>query len=282
MKRFIIATLALCVVMTIPMSAADNAVSVNLNGEAVTFTGQQPVIVENRTLIPLRGVFEKMGYSVEWEANTKTALLTSGDTSVSVSANSSQFIVNGQVKSLDVPAQILNGSMMLPLRAIGESAGANVTWNGATKTVEISTDTVNAEDIVSISDYFASYSDAIAPLSTVQELCNELQSVDGEISKEQLLGYKERLSNALITMDTVKSAVSSLSVPDSAAELHSIRLEAIDKLSELVNLLIDYCDGKISNDELTDKINTLSTEVTEITKENNRIFEELSSELTGK
>ena len=37
-----------------------------------------------------------------------------------------------------------------------------------------------------------------------------------------------------------------------------------------------------NNRELTDKINTLSTEVTEITKENNRIFEELSSELTGK
>ena len=281
MKRLIAAVMTAGIIFIgcVPMAAADTAVSVQLNGETINFSGQQPVIVDNRTLIPLRGVFEKMGYAISWEPNTKTATLTADGTTVSVSANSATFIVNGEVKSLDVPAQIMNGSMMLPLRAIGESAGANVTWNGAAKVVEIDTQSVSTEDIVQASDYFSAYSQAITPLDSVQELCNELKSIEGEVTAEQLQSYKSRLSDALQTINSVKAAVSGLSVPDSMAELHSVRLEAIDKFSDLVTVLIDYCDGKINNDGLTQKINTISAEVTEITKENSRIFDELESEL---
>lgn len=283
MKRLIAAAMSvgMMFITAVPMAAADAAVSVQLDGETVSFSGQQPVIIDNRTLIPLRGVFEKMGYTISWEPNTKTATLTADGTTVSVSANSDTFIVNGEVKPLDVPAQIMNGSMMLPLRAIGESAGANVTWNGAAKVVEIDTESLGTEDIVQASEYFSSYSQAIASLDSVEVLCNELKSLEGEVTVEQLQSYKSRLNDALQTINSVKAAVNELSVPDSMAELHSVRLEAIDKFSELVNLLIDYCDGKINNEELTEKINTISTEVTEITKENNRIFEELEGELLG-
>lgn len=283
MKRLIATAMSvgMMFITAVPMAAADAAVSVQLDGETVSFSGQQPVIIDNRTLIPLRGVFEKMGYTISWEPNTKTATLTADGTTVSVSANSDTFIVNGEVKPLDVPAQIMNGSMMLPLRAIGESAGANVTWNGAAKVVEIDTESLGTEDIVQASEYFSSYSQAIASLDSVEALCNELKSLEGEVTVEQLQSYKSRLNDALQTINSVKDAVNELSVPDSMAELHSVRLEAIDKFSELVNVLIDYCDGKINNEELTEKINTISSEVTEITKENNRIFEELEGELLG-
>lgn len=283
MKRLIAAAMSvgMMFITAVPMAAADAAVSVQLDGETVSFSGQQPVIIDNRTLIPLRGVFEKMGYTISWEPNTKTATLTADGTTVSVSANSDTFIVNGEVKPLDVPAQIMNGSMMLPLRAIGESAGANVTWNGAAKVVEIDTESLGTEDIVQASEYFSLYSQAIASLDSVEALCNEFKSLEGEVTVEQLQSYKSRLNDALQTINSVKAAVNELSVPDSMAELHSVRLEAIDKFSELVNVLIDYCDGKINNEELTEKINTISSEVTEITKENNRIFEELEGELLG-
>ena len=39
-------------------------ISVNLDGELVEFSGQEPVIVEGRTLIPLRGDFEQLGYDI--------------------------------------------------------------------------------------------------------------------------------------------------------------------------------------------------------------------------
>ena len=71
-------------------------VSVNLDGEAVEFAGQEPVITEGRTLIPLRGVFEKLGYEISWDNNTKTAEFEKEGTKVSVTVNSDEFSVNGE------------------------------------------------------------------------------------------------------------------------------------------------------------------------------------------
>lgn len=110
-------------------------ISVSLNGENVEFATQSPVIVEGRTLIPLRGVFEQLGYEISWDNESKTATFVKDETTVKVSVNSKSFTVNDSDVALDVPAQIVNGSMMLPLRAIGEATGLDVDWDGESKTV---------------------------------------------------------------------------------------------------------------------------------------------------
>lgn len=280
MKKFIsvFLTAAAAAAFGSSVYAADSAITVKLDNEPVSFESQQPVIVEGRTLIPLRGVFEKMGYNISWDGNTKTALLVSDKTRVSVTAGSSEFTVNGDAKELDVPAQIMNGSMMLPLRAIGEAAGANVTWNGAVKTVEIDTRSANVSDIIKTSDYLVSYAKAVEPIAEVEELCTELKGLDGEITSPELQGYRVRLYNAGQTIASVKESVERLEVPDSMTELHTVRLEALDKLLENINVLIDYCDGKISEKALTDKINTIAAEADAITKKNNELLESIETE----
>lgn len=146
MKKFIAVSM---VVLMLCQSAFASDISVNLDGESVEFAAQSPVIVEGRTLIPLRGVFEKLGYEITWESETKTASFVKSDTVVNVTVNSPEFTVNGEVKTLDVPAQIINGSMMLPLRAIGEAAGLEVDWDSNTKTVDLKSEVVDAgsEDV---------------------------------------------------------------------------------------------------------------------------------------
>ncbi len=137
MKKFIALFMATIMTTAQVMAAA---VSVELDGEKVEFSAQQPIIQDGRTLIPLRGVFEKLGYSVEWKADTKTAVLSKGGGLVEVTAGEGTMLVDkDEVFTLDVPAQIINGSMMLPLRAIGEASGLEVNWDSATKTVSIST-----------------------------------------------------------------------------------------------------------------------------------------------
>ena len=134
MKKMVslgLATLIMC------SSVFAGDVSVNLDGEAVEFAGQEPVITEGRTLIPLRGVFEKLGYEISWDNNTKTAEFAKEGTIVKVTAGSGEFSVNGENIGLDVPAQIINGSMMLPLRAIGEATGLTVNWDGESKSVSL-------------------------------------------------------------------------------------------------------------------------------------------------
>jgi hypothetical protein len=256
---------------------AQGAITVAVDGETVAFSGQAPVIVNGRTLIPLRGVFEKMGYSIEWDGATKTATLKTDKNSISVSANSSAFTVNGESKALDVPAQIMNGSMMLPLRAIGESAGANVVWNGETKTVSINTGALSAEDIVKASDYHVNYAKVVAPLDDVQALYTELASLDGEITAPELQSYRVRLYNAQQTIASVKAEMEKISVPDSMSELHALRLESVDKLNECVQMLLDFCDGNTTEEETTTKFKQFAVEVDEINKKVTTIIEKLEN-----
>jgi hypothetical protein len=279
MKKFICSIITTAFVMCCAscVFAADSTVTVELNNEQISFQGQQPVIVNGRTLIPLRGVFEKMGYSVGWEGDTKTAVLTSGSTKVRVSANNSSFSVNGESKALDVPAQIMNGSMMLPLRAIGEAAGASVTWNGSTKTVEIDTKSMSVNDLIKASDYLVAYSKAVSPISEVSPLFDEFNALSGEITATELQSYRVRLYNAGQTVASVKAAVEALDVPDNMTELQAVRIESLDQMTELINLLIDYCDGKVSEQEATDKLNTIAIQNDEIEKRNSAIMSSLSS-----
>lgn len=136
MKRKIALFLTLVMSMGAVPAFADSGVKVNVNGEEVVFADAQPVIINSRTMIPLRGVFEKLGYKVEWWSVKKTANLI-GEETVSVTANSNIFYVDGEEEYSDVPAQIINNRMYLPLRAIGEAADMDVKWDSATKTAYI-------------------------------------------------------------------------------------------------------------------------------------------------
>ncbi len=102
--------------------------------------GQEPVIVNDRTLVPLRAIFEAMGAEVDWNDETKTVIATREDTTISLTIGSDQLIVNGEAVTIDVPAQIINDRTMIPVRAIAESFGCNVNWNQKAKRVAITED----------------------------------------------------------------------------------------------------------------------------------------------
>jgi hypothetical protein len=122
------------------MALANEAITVTINGQKVVFNDQEPVIVDGRTLVPVRGVFETLGFNVEWDNSTRTAILTKDGYIVNISIGSNNFTTNGTSHTLDVPAQIINGSTMLPIRAVLESVGYALNWDSATNTVVITND----------------------------------------------------------------------------------------------------------------------------------------------
>ncbi|MCD7904374.1 MAG: copper amine oxidase N-terminal domain-containing protein [Clostridiales bacterium] len=135
MKKLIITALA-AVLLTGTAALAEEGVTVYSNGNLVEDKG---IISEGRTLVPVRGVFEYLGYTVDWQADTKTAVLTSsgGETVISLTDGEAAFTINDETITPDVPQQIINGRFMLPLRSIGEAIGARVGWNEETKTATI-------------------------------------------------------------------------------------------------------------------------------------------------
>ena len=122
-------------IMAVPVMA-DNNVTVYSNGNEVADKG---VIIDGRTMVPVRGVFEYMGYDVEWDGNTKTATLTNTkkETVITLTNGESTFKVNDNEITPDVPQQIIEGKFMLPLRAVGEAIDAKVAWYPETKRVII-------------------------------------------------------------------------------------------------------------------------------------------------
>ena len=107
---------------------ANTPTRVVVNDRPVEFTGQQPVIVDGRTLVPVRGVFEQLGFDVGWDGPTQRVTLTSNTHTIILTIGSASFTTNGVSHTLDVPAQIINGSTMLPIRAVAESVGLAVGW----------------------------------------------------------------------------------------------------------------------------------------------------------
>ena len=134
MKK-LICTIIASILMSSSVLAA-GGVNVRVNNQPIDTEG---TIVEGRTLVPVRGVFEELGYNVEWDATTKTATLTKNDVVVKMTQGNSYFTVKGESVTPDVPQQIIDGRFMLPLRAVGEAVGARVNWDGATKTAYIQT-----------------------------------------------------------------------------------------------------------------------------------------------
>ena len=146
-KRLISITLALIFILAlVPINAVAQDISVEINGQRVIFDGQGPVIVDGRTLVPVRGVFEQLGFDVSWERYLpNTATLRSDTHLVHIQIGSAAFTTNGVSHTLDVPAQIIGGRTMLPIRAVLESVGLSVGWDVGRQTVLVSHDVIAGE-----------------------------------------------------------------------------------------------------------------------------------------
>lgn len=111
-------------------------ICVSVGEKGVSFD-QPPILDNGRTLVPLRAIFEALGASVQWNGASQTVTSVKGSTEISLQIGSTAMHVNGTVKTLDVPAKIINGRTLVPVRAVSEAFGCKVGWNQSTQTVTI-------------------------------------------------------------------------------------------------------------------------------------------------
>jgi len=111
-------------------------ISIKVDGNAIPFD-QPPVIVDGRTMVPVRAIFEALGAGINWDDATKTVTAERWGVVIKMAIGNDVFYVDGRPVTLDVPAQIINGRTMVPVRAIGEALNCRVEWDGANSTVNI-------------------------------------------------------------------------------------------------------------------------------------------------
>lgn len=112
-------------------------IKISLDDKELDFDSQQPLIENDRVLVPMRKIFEELGAEIEWDEETQTVTATIGDTVITLQIGKNEITKNGVTTEIDTETQLVNDRTLVPLRAVSESFGNTVTWNAETKTVEI-------------------------------------------------------------------------------------------------------------------------------------------------
>jgi hypothetical protein len=96
-----------------------------------------PVIVNGRTLVPVRFISEALEAGVLWDGNTKNATVVRDRHWIDLWPGDDIMVVDGKRIDLDVPPQLINGRTMLPLRAVSQALNLTVDWNPATRQITL-------------------------------------------------------------------------------------------------------------------------------------------------
>lgn len=164
MKKFTSAALAAVISLSTLGAVAmaeDTPITITINDATLTIAegDTQPFIEEGRTLVPMRAIFEALDATVDWDGDNRriTAYDPAKGTTIILTIDSNEMLVDDEKIELDVPAKIVNDRTVVPVRAIAEGLGCTVTWDGDSRTV-----------------YIDSMNSALAPIScTMIEDLNE-------------------------------------------------------------------------------------------------------------
>ncbi|AJE52111.1 stalk domain-containing protein [Paenibacillus polymyxa] len=140
MKRFgvaLLSTLVLTSAFANLAGAQSGDIKVIINGVTQQYT-QSPIVSQNTTLVPLRGVFESLGAQVEWDSKAKKVIASKNDDTLTLNIGSKLAYKNSNPVQLDAATQIQKGQVLVPLRFVSQSLGAKVNWDQSTRTVTIS------------------------------------------------------------------------------------------------------------------------------------------------
>ena len=107
-----------------------------VNG-VVYLLDQAPVIQSGRTLVPLRFIGEALDAGISWDADTRSVLYQTPDTTIVLTLDSTTATVNGVPTTLDVAPVSLNGRTMVPVRFVTETLGFKTDWLPETRQVVI-------------------------------------------------------------------------------------------------------------------------------------------------
>lgn len=122
----------------------DDYIKVMINTQLEIFD-VEPQLINDRTMVPMRKIFEDVGAKVSWDEKTQTvtAIRTVSDnygidtTTVKLTIGSNIITVNGVEKTMDIAPVIIEGRTLVPVRFISEALGAKVDWLADKRVVKI-------------------------------------------------------------------------------------------------------------------------------------------------
>lgn len=141
---FVLAAIVLILALGRVPSLAADSVGVTIDGMTVHYgqsSGTPFIDQAGRTQVPFRATMEAFGCTVEWDEAQRTAIARKDGITVRVPIGKPYIGVNGERVDIDTSAVIRDNRTYLPIRAVLEAFGAQVSWDGQRRQVVVSTQT---------------------------------------------------------------------------------------------------------------------------------------------
>ncbi len=147
---------------------------------AVVQTDVPPMVVDSHVLVPLRGVLERFGADVRYDASAGAVTATRDGVRVRVVVGSTDATIDGKRVALETPARELGGRVEVPLRFLAEALGVSVDFDASSNTVVVVTGQRPGNFVAAGpgTPQFASSSRAVA--YTLSSVSNAPPTVDGQ------------------------------------------------------------------------------------------------------
>lgn len=138
MKKLLTVIISAFSVAVAANAYADEGIKLNIDNIPVE-TDVSPQIIDGRTMVPVRAIFEGVGAQVNWEESTKRVTGNMAGIEVVMSIDSDVAVVNGNNVQMDCSPLIIDGRTFAPARYVAEAFGCSVEWDSENKTVNIKT-----------------------------------------------------------------------------------------------------------------------------------------------
>lgn len=230
-RRVMTLVLAVALLLTFSVTAfaaETPAIGIQLNGQTITVDNATPVMREERTFLPFRGVFEALGATVDYDATTKTITAQRDDVTAKLVIGQANVAVTtaGTTKNIEAEAVAYeeNGITFVPVRVAAEVLGCNVGWDSSKQTVLI----VDTEKLLQSYEGKFSLMDKWLAASQKQPLAN--QAFTGTM--KMTLNINDNGQIVPLVLDADITGVSSAEVANMDMDM-TLDLDAIlDKLTE--------------------------------------------------
>ncbi|MEW4371498.1 N-acetylmuramoyl-L-alanine amidase family protein [Paenibacillus kandeliae] len=137
-------SMLLFVFIPIPTHAATDQTRIMLDGQELDLPKDIGVVnVQNNIMIPIRVVAEHLKFTVNWNQSTQIVNIQQGESSVALTVGKNEASIRNRTVQLNVAPQLMNNTVVVPLRFVSEAMGLDVSWNNSDKIVTLSSPVPN-------------------------------------------------------------------------------------------------------------------------------------------
>lgn len=120
-----------------------------VNNEPVV-TDIPPIIINDRSLVPVRAIFEKLGATVTWDSKNQKVTVSYNGSKVELKINDNNAVIDGTKVKIEVPAKIINDRTMVPARFVAEQLNMEVGFSSEKGEITINSKTTG--ELASLND----------------------------------------------------------------------------------------------------------------------------------